>query len=244
MSNPAVITLSNASSRKGKFKRFVIEDNIGESIHLHIDSMRFDFTINEYLEFSRVVRQSLKELKILKEYDLENFDEHFLLDCSNFLPNLQNINIEEIKLSELKFIVHSNYKKDMNIIRLKKISETPVYKYLQGKKEDFLKYDQYHYFGMDNEKRILDLFDSIKNHGYPYLDQYIILFNGENIVRDGQHRAAVLAHLYGVDFKAKILRFNFKGNNHLLKLNKKNLKNIILLVVKRIYKKVKNILNK
>ena len=54
---------------------------------------------------------------------------------------------------------------------------------------------------MDNEKRILDLFDSIKNHGYPYLDQYIILFNGENIVRDGQHRAAVLAHLYGVDFK-------------------------------------------
>ena len=36
MSNPAVITLSNASSRKGKFKRFVIEDNIGESIHLHM----------------------------------------------------------------------------------------------------------------------------------------------------------------------------------------------------------------
>ena len=115
--------------------------------------MRFDFTINEYFEFSRVVRHSLKELKILKEYDLENFDEHFLLDCSNFLPNLQNINIEEIKLSELQFIVHSNYKKDMNIIRLKKISETPVYKYLQGKKEDFLKYDQYHYFGMDNEEK-------------------------------------------------------------------------------------------
>lgn len=244
MSNPAVITLSNASSRKGKFKRFVIEDNIGESVHLHIDSMRFDFTINEFLEFSKVVRQSLKELKILNEYDIENFDEHFLLNCSNFLSNLQSINIEEVKLSELKFIVHSNYKKDMNIIKLKKISETPVYKYLEGKKKDFLKYDQYNYFGMTNEKRILDLFDSIKNHGYPYLKQYIILFNGENIVRDGQHRAGVLAHLYGLNFKVKILRFNFEGKNHLLQPNKKNLKNIFLWLVKKIYKNIKILLNK
>ena len=60
MSNPAVITLSNASSRKVSLK-ICDRDNIGESIHLHIDSMRFDFTINEYLEFSRVVRQSLKD---------------------------------------------------------------------------------------------------------------------------------------------------------------------------------------
>ena len=43
------------------------------------------------------------------------------------------------------------------------------------------------------KKRILDLFDSIKNHGYPYLDQYIILFNGENIVRDGQHESSSIS---------------------------------------------------
>ncbi len=49
MSNPAVITLANSTSRKGKFKRFVVEDNIGESVHLHIDNMRIDFTINEFL---------------------------------------------------------------------------------------------------------------------------------------------------------------------------------------------------
>jgi hypothetical protein len=240
MSNPAVITLSKASSRKGKFKRFVIEDNIGESVHLHIDSMRFDFTINEYLEFSKVVKKSLKELKILKEYDIENFDEHFLLNCSNFLPNLHNISIEEIKLSDLKFIIHSNYKKDMNIIKLKKITESPVYKYLKGKKKDFLNYNQYNYFRVGNEKRILDVFDSIKSHGYPYQNQYIVLFNGENVVRDGQHRAAVLAHLYGLNYKAKILRFNFNGNTHLLKPNIKNLKNIFLFLVKKIYKKIKS----
>ena len=70
MSNPAVITLANASSRKGKFKRFVIEDNIGESMHLHIDNMRVDFTIKEFLEFSQMIRESLTELNLLGKYVL------------------------------------------------------------------------------------------------------------------------------------------------------------------------------
>ena len=115
MSNPAVITLDNASSRKGKFKRFVIEDNIGESIHLHIDNMRVDFTINEFLEFSKMIKESLKVLDLLQGYELEIFDEYFLKECSNYLPNLKSIKIEEVKLSELKCIVHSNYRSDLNL---------------------------------------------------------------------------------------------------------------------------------
>ena len=55
MSNPAVITLDSVNSKKGQFKRFVVEDNIGESLHLHIDNMRVDFTVNEFLEFSIMI---------------------------------------------------------------------------------------------------------------------------------------------------------------------------------------------
>ena len=37
MSNPAVKILDEQNNRFGKFKRFQIEDNIGESIHIHFD---------------------------------------------------------------------------------------------------------------------------------------------------------------------------------------------------------------
>jgi hypothetical protein len=63
MSNPAVITLDNAGNRRGKFKRFIIEDNIGEAIHLHVDNMRIDFTIKEFLDFSSLIRVSLDNVK-------------------------------------------------------------------------------------------------------------------------------------------------------------------------------------
>ena len=58
MSNPAVIVLDEVKkSKKSVFKRFVLEDNIGEAIHLHVDNMRIDFTIDEFLEFSSMIRE-------------------------------------------------------------------------------------------------------------------------------------------------------------------------------------------
>ena len=97
MSNPGVITLANANSKKGKFQRFVIEDNIGESIHLHIDNMRVDFTVEEFLEFSKIIRKSLLDLNFIDGLNIDNFDEHFLMECSSYLPKLQSTEIEEVK---------------------------------------------------------------------------------------------------------------------------------------------------
>ena len=239
MSNPAVITLANASSRKGKFKRFVIEDNIGESMHLHIDNMRVDFTIKEFLEFSQMIRESLLELDFIDGYNIENFDEHFLKECSDFLPRLKNIEIEEIELSKLNCIVHSNYRSDLNIMKLSSILNISAYNYLKGDKKEFLNYGQFNYFGMNNEQRLLELVESVKTNGYPYLDKYIVLFNGEDSVRDGQHRAAVLAHLYGLNFKVKIMRFYFDGESHLMNINKNNFKIGLKWFARKSYRKFK-----
>ena len=175
MSNPAVITLANSSSRKGKFKRFVVEDNIGESIHLHIDNMRIDFTIKEFLDFSQMVRESLCELNFLEKYTIENFDEYFLKECSPFLHKLATIKIEEVELSRLQCIVHSNYKSDLNLMTLVPISETPAYKYLKGDTKAFLSYSQFNYFGITNEKRLLETVGSIKNKGYGFNEKYLFL---------------------------------------------------------------------
>jgi hypothetical protein len=244
LSNPAVITLSNASSRKGKFKRFVVEDNIGESIHLHIDNMRVDFTIKEFLEFSQMIRESLLELDFLNGYSIQNFDDYFLKECSVFLPKLKNIEIEEVELSKLQCIVHSKYRSDLNLMGLLPILDIPAYKYLKGDKKDFLNYDQFNYLCMNNEKRLLELLESIKTSGYPFSEKYIILFNGEDIIRDGQHRAAVLAHLYGLDYKVKIMRFNFKDNKHIINISKSNFKKSSLWIAKKVYRKLKRYIKK
>jgi len=241
MSNPAVITLANISSRTGKFKRFVIEDNIGESIHLHIDNIRIDFSINEFLEFSNMVRKSLSEMNLLCGYPLENFDEYFLMECADCLPKLKSIEIEEIKLSKLKCILHSDYKGDLSFFKIVPVSATPAYKYLKGNKEEFLNYRQYNYFNTNNEKRLLQTLHSIKTKGYPYNNEYIILFNRQNIIRDGQHRAAVLAHLYGLDYRAKIMRFHFDGKSHLIKINRSNFKIRLRWFINKIYRKLQKL---
>jgi hypothetical protein len=237
MSNPAVLILDSLNNKKGRFKRFQLEDNIGESIHLHIDNMRIDFTINEFFNFSDIIRKSLEEVKFLFNFSIDDFDAHFLKEIACFLPFLKEIKIEEIKLSELKCIVHSNYRKDLNFVSIKNINDTPAYQYLKGDKKVFLSYEQYNYFNISNEIRLMNNFQSIVKHQYPFKNNYIILFNGQNLIRDGQHRAAILAHLNGYDQVIKVMRFYFTNNSHFVN---SRLSNVLILVkwfIKFIYKK-------
>ncbi len=252
MSNPAVIMLDKANLTKTKFKRFQIEDNIGESIHLHLDNTRIDFSIKEFLQFSKMIRESLEEINFLNNYKIKNFDEYFLKLCADLLPNLKDIKIEEIKLSKLKCIVHPKQNNKSNSKKIVPITDTPAYKYLTGYKKDFIEYNQYNYFNTNNKQRFEETLNSIKNKGYPFKDNYIILFDGQSYIRDGQHRAAILAYLYGADAKIKVMRFYFDGKSHLFcpkKTKLKNkLKNLIVFylrklrlfeVSKKIYLKIK-----
>ncbi|MCF6775586.1 hypothetical protein L3V83_03250 [Thiotrichales bacterium 19X7-9] len=239
MSNPAVITLDGNYSRKGKFKRFVIEDNIGESLHLHIDNMRIDFTINEYLEFANMIRSSLKNLDFLKGINFENIDVHFLKESAYLLDKLIKIDIETVNLNELKCIVHSHYSSSFNLMKLLPIKEIPAYKYLQGDKTAFLNYDQYNYYHMNNEARLLGLLDSIRQDGYPKDERYIITFDGQNIIRDGQHRAAVLAYLYGLEYQVKVMKFRFMDRSHFIRINQANFKMLVKAFLKICYRKIR-----
>ena len=241
MSNPGVITLVDASSRFSKIKRFVVEDNIGESIHVHIDNMRIDFTVNEYLEFSNATRDALEELNIIPGYSLEKFDEHFLMEFSSHLYNLIDIKTEKIKLSKLRCIVNYDYYKGgkVTVKRILPVYKTPVYKYLVGDKVGYEKYNQYNYHGVNNCDRIDGVLSSIKENGYPYKEQYIILANGQNIIRDGQHRAAVLYDLYGCDHEIEIMRFNFKGKRHYVRVFAFNVYRITKWFLRMVYMKSK-----
>lgn len=43
--------------------KLVVEDNIGESIHLHFRNTRLEFTMEEFLQFAETVEQASDELK-------------------------------------------------------------------------------------------------------------------------------------------------------------------------------------
>lgn len=242
MSNPAVITLEDASNPKAKIKRFVLEDNIGESLHLHIDNMRIDFTVKEFLAFTQMIRSSLLELDFLAPYSVNDFDEHFLKECAPFLPDLQKIEIEEIILSKLECIVHKFPRKDLKLLTIKKIKQSPAYKYLQGNKKEFIDYTQFNYFNTNNEIRLEKMQESIYSNGYPLENNYIVLFNGQNIIRDGQHRAAILANQLGLNAKVKIMRFHFNGKKHLIHVNKTNTKTSFMWFARKVKRKLKEIL--
>jgi hypothetical protein len=77
------------------------------------------------------------------------------------------------------------------------IPETPASKYLRGDKEAYAKYHNFeNEYNKHNYEDYEKLITSIRDQRYKKND-LIVVFNDENIIRDGQHRAAILWHLHG-----------------------------------------------
>ena len=63
--NIGVITLFEQQVVDGAFKndsRFIIEDNIGEGIHIHYKNMRYDFSVSDFLKLSDSCKKCLAEM--------------------------------------------------------------------------------------------------------------------------------------------------------------------------------------
>ena len=211
MSNPGLILLAQARCPDGFVKRFQIEDNIGEAIHIHIDNLRIDLTVAELLEFAELIGTSIDNLGLLGKYSVRHFDPMFLMNCAPYLAQMSQISIEKITLRDLEFIVHKQ-EGGAFFHEICSVTETPAYRYLAHQDLAFLDYAQDKYCQQDNVTRINELKKSIEQNGYPCDEQYVILINNQNYVRDGQHRAAVLAFLYGIDKEIEVMRLRFKEN--------------------------------
>lgn len=243
MSNPGVKILAKSTNGKGKIKRFVLEDNIGESIHLHMDNMRIDFTINEFFQFTQIINESLLNLNILKGYEIGDFDINFLKTAHRDLNRLVNIKKEKVKIKDLSCVTHFKYR-SLILEKIQKIHDSPVYNFLRGDKREFINYPQYNYLGVNNEARLTSIINSIEENGYPYQNNYIILFNGQNIIRDGQHRAAILAYRNDENYEVEVLRFYFKDNQHFLNFRKQNTRRILVFIISKLKEKINVIFNR
>ena len=76
MSNPGVIVLSK--KKLDKKKSFIVEDNIGEAIHLHYDDIRIDMTVKNYIELCDNVKESIQQLIEIENFSVDYFDPVFL----------------------------------------------------------------------------------------------------------------------------------------------------------------------
>ena len=211
MSNPSVIVLASLRNASPSIRRLDIEDNIGESIHVHWNNFRFDLSIKEFLLISREIAAAQRKICESRGYALTGIDPLFLILFADLLPNIIDISIETRRIGNLRALVHRRIRRLGSYVIPCHLSKAPAYQYLQGEPENFLRYHQESYHGDSNEWRLLRTLDSINANGYPYQDNYITLFGDQGYIRDGQHRAAILASLYGFNYEVPVRVIKFKG---------------------------------
>lgn len=206
MSNPGVLYLATKNISNGV--AFRIEDNIGEAIHLHYgDELRIDLSVQEFFSLSSILRNSLNDLLGHTGFDEKNFDPIFLDMFSSDLIRLERVSFERIKLSELR--VQTKNRIGLPVIR--GIAYSRVFKALNGDSKELLTYEQENYREQSNTDRAYEMKNYLEKVEYPFNNQYIVLFNDQNIIRDGQHRASCLYYLYG-DIEIPVIRMKFKDS--------------------------------
>jgi len=194
MINPGVIQLAKL---KYSNYRFEIEDNIGEAIHIHYSDMRFDFSINEFLEFADKIEKILNILLEEKNISINDFDSAFLIDLSGLIPDLENITYENIMLEDL---LVDTYDANGSIV-IRSLKESRVLKALSGDTEENDNRNQTNFFKplsyklLTNQERLEFNLERIKNQNN--FKNNITLFNTSNNIRDGQHSAACMYYLKG-----------------------------------------------
>jgi hypothetical protein len=89
VSNPGVIYL--VEKRLSDGTGFRVEDNLGESIHLHYSRFRVDLSIKQFLYLAKTIEESVNILLSQTGFRLEDYDINFLSEISNCLPDLEKI---------------------------------------------------------------------------------------------------------------------------------------------------------
>lgn len=187
MSNPGVIELFGFQFKTNRaIHSFRIEDNIGEAIHVHFDNMRLDLTVKEFHQLADDLLDAITAYVNVEGFDAKKCDPLFFFQSAKWFPWLREVRIDYMPVKDI--IVDTLDKNGGRVYRYMKHSR--VVRALKDDCEENDKRAQQNLIGLNNRQRLAMIFDSVKKNGYPFNDEYIILFNDQNIIRDGQHRAA------------------------------------------------------
>ncbi len=206
MSNPAVITLAEIQTQIGNFR---IEDNIGEAIHFHLGEIRYDLTIDEFNTIALEMEKALEDFLNVEGFHIKEFSTEFLLQKADILPDLKLVKDDTIRLSDLIVDVESKFFG----CTLKRLPDSRVVRALNGDSDENNRRMERNYFNQTNQDRLDEMVASIKQHGYPFNGEKIVVFNDKNNILDGQHRAGCLYFLKG-NIQVPIVRMYFENNLH------------------------------
>ena len=105
MSNPGVLTLTKIDI--SPLRAFRVEDNLGESIHFHYNDIRIDLTIKELLHIAEKCDEAIYDLVKVDGFDLDSFDDSFLMKYAKYFVDLVKIEELEIPLKQLNLITYN-----------------------------------------------------------------------------------------------------------------------------------------
>lgn len=199
MSNPAVIKLQQKTIGNS---RVWLDDNFGEAVHLHIDNIRVDLGIEEFDLICEDLCVAINEI-----IDVEGFD------CCHIDPVYLEVMLADILLKLRAVKIDMVYLEDLYAPGRKGIKPLSQSRCVRALKNDSKENDiprPSHHIGQTSAERLESMMKSVETHGYPYKDNYIVLYGDDNIIRDGQHRAACLYTING-NIQVPVLRFYFDG---------------------------------
>ncbi|MBR4721106.1 MAG: hypothetical protein IK057_05025 [Clostridia bacterium] len=230
MSNPAVRTLFSGYI---KGKRFQVEDNLGEAIHVHIDDLRVSMTVEEYRRFVKAVLDAADQLFALKGLDWN------LLDYSSFdwpwlngYDRIQSIRIEPIKLSEL---YTASFFLDKPFLPINtKINKSRLYRAFKGDFRGIDSYKQVNMFNVSNRQRLMQMYEHISKNGYPFENKYIMT-NQFGLIYDGDHRAVCLMKIHGKDYEIPVIKLVLDNEKSIKEQKKAQRANIFHWIFKTLF---------
>lgn len=208
MSNPGVIQLFGFGYKVNDVPHsFRVEDNIGEAIHFHFDNMRLDLTVKEFREFADDMLDAITAAVNAKGFDARKQDLESLFRHADQLPFLREVRIEYMPVKD---IIVDTLDKNGNVV-FRYLKHSRVVKALRG---DYAENDmrgQQNLIGQNNLQRLLSIFDSVRKNGYPLNGELITLYNNQNIIHDGQHRAASI-YVLNPEAVVPVQRWIFQDN--------------------------------
>lgn len=189
MSNPTVFELNKQEIRNNII---CIEDNIGESVHFHIGMVRFDLTVEEFLNVTNTLSDVLGNLINIENFVLKEQDEVFIQRIAYALPYLKNVTETSVNLNQLKY----RYEGDGNSVIESSIEESPVYRYYNGEN---IEIDEYNF-----EKEIWQPAEELLEFADKN-NEITNIFVDENLyILDGYKTACSLLKKNGGNYNVKV----------------------------------------
>ena len=182
MSNPAVYELAKTTIKNYPIR---IEDNLGESIHVHIGDFRITMTVNEFNDMVDQFQKAANELLELQGLSLDLFDRtSFDWSWMFKYEKIKKIEKINVKIKDLLTMGESEISPDLQIIV--PVSKSRQYKALNQEYDELIRYKEVNEYGVSNTERLEKVFNCIRGNGYPYDNKYILV-NQFNQIYDGDH---------------------------------------------------------